>query len=100
MLYTVYSMITAHRTQIYLDDFRYNELKKKAQKEGKSLAQIVREAIDSVVKNREVKDLKRKEKDRNEFLKLSGIGASGLSDVSQNHDKYLAADEIKSWKRK
>ena len=92
-------MITAHRTQIYLDDFRYNELKKKAQKEGKSLAQVVREAIDSVVKNREVKDLKKKEKDRAEFLKLAGIGESGLTDISTRHDEYLAKDEIKKWKK-
>lgn len=93
-------MITAHRTQIYLDDFRYNELKDRARKEGKSFAQVVREAIDSVIRNREVEALKKKDKTWQEFLKLAGIGSSGLTDVSKNHDKYLTEDEIKSWRRK
>ena len=92
-------MITAHRTQIYLDDFRYNELKERARKEGKSSAQVVREAIDAQLKKKQKVDKKEKEKVWREFFKLAGAFNSGLSDVSRNHDRYLAEDEIKSWNR-
>lgn len=30
--------------------------------------------------------------------KLIGIGESGLGDVAENHDRYLAEEEIKRWR--
>lgn len=93
-------MNTQHRTQLYLDSFRYNNLKHKSKIERKSLAQVVREAIDLMLVRQEEIGKKEKEKDWEKFLKLAGIGSSGLRDLSYHHDRYYTYGEIKSWKRK
>ncbi|MBI3290541.1 hypothetical protein HYZ78_04050 [Candidatus Microgenomates bacterium] len=92
-------MITAHRTQIYLDDFRFRELKKTAQREKKSLAQVIRDSVDLTFNEKKKVEMKEKEKAWREFLKLAGIGKSGLTDLARRHDYYFAKDEISSWNR-
>ena len=99
MLYTV-NMNTQHRTQLYLDNYQFNTLKQKAKRESKSLAQVVREAISLILEQESREDIEEKEKEWRKFFKLAGIGASGLRDVAENHDKYIASDEIKSWRKK
>ena len=93
-------MNTQHRTQLYLDNYHFDALKQKAKKEGKSLAHIVREAIDLMLVKESRQNAKAREKEWGKFFKLAGIGASGLEDVAENHDKYIATDEIESWGKK
>ena len=87
MLYTV-NMNTQHRTQLYLNNYQFSTLKQKAEREKKSMAAVVREAIDLVLEEESKENAKNREKEWKKFFKLAGIGASGLGDLSYNHDKY------------
>lgn len=93
-------MNTQHRTQLYLDNFHFSALKQRARKEKKSVAAVVREAIDLMLAKVSKENEKEREKEWEKFFKLAGIGASGLKDGAENHDKYIATDEIKSWRKK
>jgi len=42
----MYGVYTMHRTQILLDEWQYERLKAAAQGEGRSLSDVVREAVD------------------------------------------------------
>ena len=74
----------AHRTQLHLDDSQYQFLKDLAKKEGKSIAQIIRDWIE------ERRKKKAKKKYVNDpFFKIIGIGSSGRPDMARNFDDYL-----------
>ena len=45
-------MVRMHRTQILLDEDRYEELRELARREGKSLGQLVRELVELGLKKR------------------------------------------------
>jgi hypothetical protein len=67
------------RTQITLDADAHRRAKRRAADLGISLAEYVRRTLD--------RDLG--EEPRTDISAIFGIGASGLSDVSSNVDKYL-----------
>jgi len=82
--------VTQHRTQLLLDEDRYNWLRHQAVSEGKSMAQVIRETVD-VVRLQKQKNFDQKQQQiYKQILNLAGKGKKGPTDVSANHDKYLA----------
>jgi hypothetical protein len=77
------------RTQIQLDEAQAEGLRKLAAERGMSLAALVREAVNALLR-----DAGREEKIRR-ALALGGKFSSGLRDVSVEHDRYLAEDYLK-----
>lgn len=78
----------AHRTQLHLEDSQYYYLKDLAKKEGKSIAQIIRDWIDEKRKKKA-----RKKYENDPFFKLFGLFSSGRTDIAQNFDDYLYGDK-------
>jgi len=68
------------RTTIFADDGLLNELKSLSVEENRSVADIVREAMEEYVKR------KRKAVRKFSFV---GIGNSGRRDVSEKHERLL-----------
>lgn len=75
------------RTQIQLTEEQSTQLKALAEREGLSVAEIIRRSVDLYVRSRPFVDLD--ERKRN-ALAIVGKYSSGLTDVSENHDVYLA----------
>jgi hypothetical protein len=69
------------RTQVYLEPEQHRSLKREASERGISLAELLREIV---------RDHLRRERPREEFLRIVGLGRSGRSDVAEEHDRYLA----------
>ncbi len=75
------------RTQIQLTEDQARELRRMAQEEGVSVAELVRRGVDTLLDSRErPSDEARWEAVRRGF----GRWRSGRSDVARNHDEYLA----------
>ena len=74
------------RTQIQLTDEQARALKAMAAQRRVSMAEVIRDAVERMIAEDD-----RKEKWRS-ALAVMGRYRSGLSDVSTNHDKYLAED--------
>lgn len=75
------------RTQIQLTDEQAKQLKKLAASRHLSMAEIIRQAIDSMVKSSAVVDI---EERRARAINIAGRFGSGKQDVSKKHDEYLA----------
>lgn len=77
----------AQRTQIYLDADQYSFLRDISRKEGRSMAQLIREWIDE-------KRLKKKSKKRtrDSLFKLRGI-FTDTGKVAPSFDDYLYGDK-------
>jgi len=74
------------RTQIYLEPEQHRALMQESAKKGVSLAGLIREIVADYL-NRG----KRPGKPGKEiYMGLVGLGQSGLGDVSERHDYYLA----------
>lgn len=76
------------RTQIQLTERQARELKKMAAREGVSMAEVVRKAVDAKLRGG-VSDIPWKERVRRATA-VMGKFHSGLKDVSRRHDRYLA----------
>jgi hypothetical protein len=78
------------RTQLYLDETERGILDRLARKTGKSVGQLIREAIDEVYcgKSAIAKPLA----DRDPIWEFIGSGKSKETDVSARHDHYLYGD--------
>ena len=76
------------RTQIQLTDEQMRALKAMAAQRRVSMAEVIRQAVERMMAEDE-----RKERWRG-ALAIMGRHRSGLSDVSTNHDKYLAEDYL------
>lgn len=74
------------RTQIQLTEEQSTTLKKLAEQENVSVAELIRRSVDSYL---EEHDVITEEERRRRLLSVIGIGHSGLSDLAENHDKYL-----------
>ncbi len=72
------------RTQIYLTSEQRDTLKETANRQHVSLSELMRQMVDENIQHLGAKVSKRKQPS---FI---GIGASGLTDLSINHDKYIA----------
>lgn len=75
-------------TNIRLYGETLKALKIKAVEEGKSVSQLVREAVEQILKSG-VQKIDRKEFENDSFFKIIGLGKSGIKDGSINHDRYL-----------
>lgn len=72
------------RTQMQLREDQVRALKRKAAERGVSMAQVIRDAIDQSL-DRDDEDVKWER-----AFSVVGKFRSGLSDVSERHDDYLA----------
>ncbi|MCP4754773.1 MAG: ribbon-helix-helix protein, CopG family [Proteobacteria bacterium] len=74
------------RTQVQVEENQMDWLKSKAKERGISISKIFRESVDLYRKRED----RLPEKKRERALSAVGRFASGKSDVSINHDDYLA----------
>jgi len=74
------------RTQIQLTREQFEAVKRMAASRNISSAEVIRQAIEALVKSRRVLDEGQK---RSRALKAAGAFRSGTHDVSKNHDAYL-----------
>jgi hypothetical protein len=75
------------RTQLYLDDEQRKILERLSRETGKSVGQLVREAVDEVYSARKAREAPITAKDP--IWRFIGSGKSRGSDVSARHDWYL-----------
>lgn len=75
--------VTKHRTQLYLDEHHYRYLVEQAEREGISLAEVVRRLIEEKL-NRSI------DYEKNPFFELCRRRFSfGRKDGSVHHDDYI-----------
>jgi predicted DNA-binding protein len=76
------------RTQISISQAQARRLRRLAADRGISMAHVVREAIDAYAPD----DAAARDERVRRAISAAGRFSSGLSDVSDRHDEYLAAD--------
>lgn len=74
------------RTQIQLTEEQVNQLKKLAQAKHLSVAELVRQAIDILIKSSAALDIKEQ---RKRAIAAAGRFHSKVPDLSTAHDRYL-----------
>jgi hypothetical protein len=74
------------RTQVQLTEQQAKALKKLASSRHLSIAEIIRQAVDTMIRSNIVVDA---EERRKRALDAAGRFRSGLRDLSTEHDKYL-----------
>lgn len=79
-----------HRTQVQLTDKQIEAIKGLAAKREVSMAEIIRMSVDSFIQKENILPQQKKR-----ALSVVGKFRSGLNDLAQNHDKYLAEDMAK-----
>ncbi|MEW6173019.1 MAG: ribbon-helix-helix domain-containing protein [Bacillota bacterium] len=72
------------RTQVQLNEKQFKALKNLSSKEGVSLAELIRRAVDDLVRKNDASVLKEK------MLGIAGKFRSGLGDLAEQHDRYFA----------
>ena len=75
------------RTQVQLTEKQARELKELAAREGVSMAELVRQAVDNLLGGSGTISV---EERRRRAMALVGQFRSGRSDISEKHDEYLA----------
>jgi len=76
------TVLTKKPFQIYLRQDQLNALRLTSQKRGVSVAELVRQGVDQLLVSLPVED--------DPLLDIVGLGDSGLGDLAENHDQYLA----------
>ena len=84
----IYRMAKVEQTLIRLPSDRMHELRARAKRESRSLAGLVREAVDLYL-GREPGAVATAPLEGDAFDALVGSISSGVSDASVNHDHYL-----------
>jgi len=74
------------RTQIQLTEEQASALKKLALSRHLSIAEIIRQAVDNIIKTSTVFDTGER---RKRAIEAAGRFSSGKRDISREHDKYL-----------
>lgn len=74
------------RTQIQLTEGQAKKLKKLALSRHLSVAELIRQAVDNMIKTSTGVDI---EERRKRALEAAGRFSAGLRDLSTEHDKYL-----------
>jgi hypothetical protein len=74
------------RTQIQLTEDQAKALKKIAQSRHLSVAELIRKAVDTVIKSSSVMNVEDRHK---RAMEIVGKFGSGKRDVSKKHDLYL-----------
>lgn len=90
-------MIIMVRTQLYLPSTTYSKLKKMAQKEGKTFAELARDSLQTVAYGTSKIETEKKQKERFDlnkmFAEIEALKAPeddpGITDGSINVDHYL-----------
>ena len=75
------------RTQIQLTEEQAKALKKMAASRHLSRAELIRRAVDIMIKSGPAAE---PEERRKRAIEITGKFSSGKSDISRRHDKYLA----------
>jgi hypothetical protein len=78
--------ISMVRTQIQLKEEQADILKKIAIEQNTSVAEIIRRAVDDVIKSARLPD---HEESRKRAIEIAGKFRSGKHDISARHDRYL-----------
>lgn len=88
-------MLSEKRTQVYFPKDLYRRLEKKARKESKSSAAVIREAVERYLdQEREI------DWENDPLFKAAGFFSSKEGDLSINHDHYLYGAEKRSPRKK
>ena len=74
------------RTQILLTEEQARALRELAIEEGKSMAELIRLSVDTLLRSRVVLD---SEERKQRALRVIGRYTSGLNDLALDHDRYL-----------
>jgi len=74
------------RTQIQLREKQAKQLKKLASAQHKSMAEVIRQAIDYMITSKVGFDIEERKK---RAVAAAGRFHSGASDISERHDEYL-----------
>ena len=74
------------RTQVQIEENQIKWLKNKAKERGVSVSQLIREGIEMYRKHED----RLPEDKKSKALAAIGRYASGVSDISEKHDDYLA----------
>jgi hypothetical protein len=77
------------RTQIQLTEKQARILKQMAAEKSVSMANLIRQAIDTLLKSSNEVDYGER---KHRAIKAAGKFHSGLGDLSENHDNYLDED--------
>ena len=84
------------RTQIQLTDAQLRALKERSAAENKSMAGLIREAVDALLRSSLRVD---REAVKRRAIAAAGQFHSGVSDLAANHDRYLgevyAGDDLR-----
>jgi len=75
------------RTQIQLTEKQASELKKLAALRGISMAELIRQGVEIILRSANIVD---QEERRKRALEVIGRFHSGRSDLSKKHDEHLA----------
>lgn len=76
------------RTQIQLTEEQAREIKKTAAARHLSMAELIRQGIDLIIKSNIPADMDER---RKRAIDAAGRFGSGARDVSKHHDEYLAS---------
>jgi hypothetical protein len=75
------------RTQIQLKEEQMNALRKIAVAKQSSIAELIRKAVDNIIKAGTMPDY---EERREKALSIAGRFRSGKHNISKDHDKFLS----------
>ncbi len=75
------------RTQIQLTDSQVRDLRRLSSQSGRSMADLIREGVEVVLA---AQHRPSRQERTQRALRAAGRFRSGSSDVSRNHDRYLA----------
>jgi Arc/MetJ-type ribon-helix-helix transcriptional regulator len=79
-------MVEMIRTQIQLTDEQYKALREFARDRRASMAEIIRESVELYLRQ---SDFQSSEEKRRRALEVCGQFGSGLSDLAEQHDRYV-----------
>jgi len=87
------SSVAEKRTQVYFPEKLYRDVKQRAKAESKSVAAVVREAVEKHLEEKEI------DWENDPFFKAVGFIKSGVADMSVNLDHYLYCAKKRSVRR-
>ncbi len=88
-------MVSEKRTQVYFPGEVYRKIEKQAREEDKSSAQIIREAVEKFLNEKNM-DI---DWENDPIFQAVGILKSESGDLSENHDAYVYGEKKRSRRR-
>jgi len=73
-----------HRTQLSLEDWQHEALKARAEREGKSVSELVREILSAYLRPKGQRSAR-------SLQSIEGV-AEGPADLARAHDRYLGGE--------